>query len=65
VRVRAENLKPLIPKYESIGRAFMAMLEKFSDKELQFICDYLEKTSEISRQELAKLTGTARGDSAG
>lgn len=52
------RLKPLEPKYEAIGRAFMAVLEQFSDDELQLICNYLEKTSEISRHELLKLVGT-------
>lgn len=64
VRVRPETLQPLLPKYEAIGHAFMALLNKFNDKELRLICDYLEQASIISRQELAKLTGTAKDDSA-
>jgi DNA-binding MarR family transcriptional regulator len=56
VQVQPEKLKPLIPKYEAIGTAYMTLLRKFSDGELQFICNYLEETSEISKQELAKLT---------
>lgn len=51
------RLKPLEPKYEAIGHAFMAVLEQFSDEQLELICDYLEKTSEISRRELSKFTG--------
>lgn len=59
VRLKMESLKPLIPKYEAIGKAYMALLGEFSDKELQFLCDYMEKASEISKQELAKLVNAA------
>jgi DNA-binding MarR family transcriptional regulator len=55
IEVRPQSLAPLIPKYEAIGKAYMALVEKYNDTELQLICDYLEKTSEISEQELAKL----------
>ena len=55
VRVRPESLRPLAPKYEAIGRAYMTIFDKYSDKELEFICQYLEKTSEISKEELGKL----------
>jgi DNA-binding MarR family transcriptional regulator len=55
--VNRASLKPLEPKYEAIGNAYMAMLEHFSDADLQLICDYLEKTSEISRRELSRFTG--------
>lgn len=55
--VNPASLKPLQPKYEAIGNAYMAMLEQFSDAELQLICDCLEKVSEVSRQELSKYTG--------
>ena len=58
VEVCPESLKPLIPKYESIGTAYMKLLDKFSDKELEFICNYLDETSEISKRELEKLTRT-------
>jgi len=55
VRVRAESLKPLIPKYDAIGNAFLNMVEQYSEKELQLICEYLQKASEISARELARL----------
>ena len=55
IQVRPESLKTLAPKYEAIGNAYKEVLEDFSDEELRLICHYLEKTSEISRQELAKL----------
>ncbi|HXC34420.1 MAG TPA: MarR family transcriptional regulator [Candidatus Acidoferrales bacterium] len=57
ITVNRASLKPLEPKYEAIGNAYVAMLEQFSDDQLQLICDYLEKTSEISRHELSKFTG--------
>jgi DNA-binding MarR family transcriptional regulator len=55
VRVRPESLEPVAPKYEAIGKAYMALVEQYSDKDLQLICDYLEKTSAISERELMKL----------
>jgi DNA-binding MarR family transcriptional regulator len=60
VRVRAKNLEPLIPKYEAIGKAYMALTEQYSDKELQLICEYLEKTSGVSERELAKIVAASR-----
>ncbi|HEX3624734.1 MAG TPA: MarR family transcriptional regulator [Verrucomicrobiae bacterium] len=57
ITVNHASLKPLTPKYEAIGNAFMAILEQFSDAELQLICNYLEKASEVSRQELSKFKG--------
>jgi DNA-binding MarR family transcriptional regulator len=63
VRVRPEKLKPLAPKYEAIGAAYMAILAQFSDTELQLICRYLEKASEVSKQELSKLVAAAAMES--
>jgi DNA-binding MarR family transcriptional regulator len=60
IQVRPESLEPLAPKYEAIGHSYMKLLEKYSDKELQLICDYLEKTSEASQRELAKLVKANR-----
>jgi DNA-binding MarR family transcriptional regulator len=55
VRVRPESLEPVVPKYEAIGTAYMALVEQYSDKELRLICDYLEATSRISESELRKI----------
>jgi DNA-binding MarR family transcriptional regulator len=60
VRIRPESLEPLAPKYEAIGRAYMKIYDDFSDTELDFICRYMERTSEISKQELGKLTGAEK-----
>lgn len=58
--VNPASLKPLQPKYEAIGIAYMAMLEQFGDAELQLICDYLEKTSEVSKEQLLRFVGNQR-----
>jgi len=50
VRVRAESLKPLLPKYEALGHAFMKVAEKYSDRELRLICGYMEGMSETSER---------------
>lgn len=55
VRVRDESLRPLIPKYEAIGKAYIGMVEQYGDEELELICDYLERTSEVSEKELGRL----------
>jgi hypothetical protein len=48
-------LRPLVPKYEEIGKAFVGLAARYRDKELQLICDYMESAAEVTRQELAKL----------
>jgi DNA-binding MarR family transcriptional regulator len=62
IRVRPESLEPLIPKYEAIGKAYMQLVDQYGDKELQLICDYLEKTSDVSGRELAKMIAGGRSD---
>jgi DNA-binding MarR family transcriptional regulator len=63
VRVREESLKPLIPKYEAIGKAYMSLVEQYSDDQLQLICEYLQKSSEVSQRELAKVIAANRSNS--
>ena len=60
VRVRAESLEPLTPKYEAIGRAYLRLMEEYSDKDLQLICEYMEKVSQISELELDNLIQSNR-----
>ncbi len=60
VRVRPESLQPLIPKYEAMGKAYSSLAEQYSAKELQLICDYLEKTCEVSERELARIVSANR-----
>jgi DNA-binding MarR family transcriptional regulator len=63
VRVRPESLEPLIPKYDAIGRAYLSFMERYSDKELQLIREYMEETSKISERELANLIKAPRAGS--
>ncbi len=60
IRVRPETLEPLVPKYEAVGQAFMRVIEEYDDKELRLICDYLEKTSVVSSQEMARIIAENR-----
>ena len=60
VRVRPESLASVIPRYEAIGQAYLALVEQYDDEDLRLICDYLEKTSAMSQRELAKLIAAAR-----
>jgi DNA-binding MarR family transcriptional regulator len=63
IRARPESLKPLVPRYEAMGRAYMELTEQYSDDELRLIRDYLEKTSEISQRELKKVIAANRAQS--
>ena len=54
VRVLPESLAPLVPRYEAIGRAYMALLAEYDDGQLRLICDYLEKASSVSAAELSR-----------
>lgn len=62
VRVRPEALAPLVPKYEAVGRAHLKLADQYSDKELELICDYFEKSSAISEAELARIIGENRAN---
>lgn len=62
IRVCPEALKPLFPKYEAIGKAYMALAEQYGDKELGLISGYLEKSAEISERELARLIAANRSN---
>ena len=55
IRVRPHSLEPLIPKYEGIGKAYMSFAERYDNKGLELICDYLERASEASNRELANM----------
>jgi DNA-binding MarR family transcriptional regulator len=58
IRIRHESLEPLAPKYEEIGKAYMSLAERYGDKELQLICDYMESATEVSKRELAHMIAT-------
>jgi hypothetical protein len=55
IRVRPESLEPLTPKYDEIGKAYMSVAERHGDKELQVICDYMERASEVSKRQLVNM----------
>ena len=55
VRPRMENIAPLAPRYETIGKAFGELAEQYSDDELRLICDYMERSAELAKRELARL----------
>jgi DNA-binding MarR family transcriptional regulator len=63
IRVRAESLKLLAPKYEAIGKAYLALAEQYATRDLQLISDYMEKTAAISQRELANLIAANRKES--
>lgn len=50
VRVQEASLKPLLPKYEALGNAYIGLVKHYTDSELQLIFDYMEKVSQISER---------------
>jgi DNA-binding MarR family transcriptional regulator len=60
VRVRGEALEPLLPKYEAIAKAFMALAQQYNDRDLELICGYMEKASEMSERLMAGMVADRR-----
>src|SRR5215470_5680206 len=65
IRIQHESLEPLIPKYDEIGKGYITLAKRYDDRELEVICDYMEKASEIAQQELGKIVSLNRLGSAG
>ena len=65
VRVNLNSLAPLLPQYEAIGKAYVDLVDQYSDEELQLICDYMDKASALATQQLAKMSGANRSVSSG
>src|SRR5215469_10830198 len=42
VQVNRQSLEPLMPHYEAIGKAYTDLVDRYTDEELQLICDYME-----------------------
>jgi DNA-binding MarR family transcriptional regulator len=63
VRVRAASLKPVLPKYEAIGKAFMGVAEGYKDEDLALLCGYMEKTLETAQNLMADMIATRRATS--
>jgi hypothetical protein len=59
-RVNPQSLAPLIPRYEAIGKAYVDLVDQYSDRELQLICDYMEKASTLATEQLAKMSAANR-----
>src|ERR1022692_708480 len=60
VRVRAGSLEPLLPKFEAIGKAYMALAGQYSDDELSLICGYMDKASELTERLMADMIAARR-----
>jgi DNA-binding MarR family transcriptional regulator len=58
IRVRGESVKPLLPKYEALGKAYMASIEHYSNTELMTIADYMKKMSEITERLMTDVVAT-------
>ncbi|MBV8673227.1 MAG: hypothetical protein JOZ33_07310 [Acidobacteriaceae bacterium] len=62
VRVREESLRPLLSKYEAFGKAYMSLIEHYTDGELKLILDYMEKMSKVNERLLADAIAVRRGE---
>jgi len=60
VRVGASSLEPLLPKYEALGKAYMALAGHYSDAELSLICGYMDKASELTERLMADMIAARR-----
>ncbi len=60
VRVREESLKPLLPKYQAFGKAYMTLVEHYTDSELKLIFDYMERMSQMNEQLMADAIAARR-----
>ena len=60
VRVRAGSLEPLLPNYEAVGKAYMALAGQYSDDELSLICGYMDKASELTERLMADMIAARR-----
>ena len=62
VRVKEESLRPLLPKYEALGKAYMTLVEHYTDSELKLIFDYMEKMSEMNERLMADALSAQRNE---
>ena len=60
VRVREKSLKPLLPKYEALGKAYSTLVEPYTDSELGLILDYMEKMSQMTERLMADAVAAQR-----
>ena len=60
VRVRAGSLEPLLPKYEAVGKAYMAVAGQYSDDELSLICGYMDQASELTERLMTDMIAARR-----
>ena len=58
IRVRGERVKPLLPKYEALGKAYTTLIEHYSDTELMVIAGYMEKMSEMTERQMTDVVAT-------
>jgi hypothetical protein len=60
VRVRPGSLEPLLPKYEAIGKAYMALAGQYSDDDLSLICGYMDQASELTERLMTDVIAARR-----
>ena len=58
IRVRGESVKPLLPKYEALGKAYTTLIEHYSNNELMVIAAYMEKMSEMTERLMTDVVAT-------
>ena len=61
VSVKMDNMAEVGPLYMAIGEAYMGLANRYDDEALHIIADYMERSLEISAQQLAKLRGKISG----
>jgi DNA-binding MarR family transcriptional regulator len=60
VRVEEASLKPLLPKYEALGEAYIGLVSHYTDRELRLIFNYMENMSRMSERLLEDTIAAGR-----
>lgn len=61
VAVKMESMAEVGPLYMAMGEAYMGLAQRYDDDALRIVADYMERSLEISAQQLAKLRGKISG----
>lgn len=58
VTLNQQQLQVKDTPYDSIGDAFVKLLSRYSESELQFLIDFYKSSIEITKQEIAKASNS-------
>jgi len=62
LRCAGRESRPLLPRYGALGKAYMSLVEHYTDSELKLIFDYMEKMSQMNERLRAKALAAQRNE---